>query len=154
MEEHKLNLEDFDLDEIESIELIGYEDTIDITVDDTHMFYANDIYTHNSSIKAEVVESDQMGGSIKKAQIGHFIVSVARSNEQKDSGHANLAILKSRFGKDGIVLSDCIFDNSRVQIEIVEQESKTFLQNTFDKNSRDLDRVKLIMDASKKIKES
>jgi len=108
---------------------------------------------NRSSIKSEVVESDQMGGSIKKAQIGHFIVSVARSNEQKDSGHANLAILKSRFGRDGIVLNDCIFDNSRVQIEITEQESKTFLQNSIDKNDRDTDRVRIVMNASKLIKE-
>lgn len=97
---------------------------------------------NRSSIKAEVVESDQMGGSIKKAQIGHFIVSVARSNEQKDSGHANLAILKSRFGKDGIILNDCIFDNSRVQIEIVDQDGgRTFLQSKQDKAEADQKRV-------------
>jgi hypothetical protein len=83
MEKHGLNLDDFILDEIESIELIGEEDTIDITVEDTHMFYANDIYTHNSSISAEVVEANQMGGSIKKGQIGHFIVSIAKTLDQK-----------------------------------------------------------------------
>lgn len=97
---------------------------------------------NRSSIKAEVVESDQMGGSIKKAQIGHFILSVARSNEQKDSGHANLAILKSRFGRDGIVLNDCIFNNATIQIEVVEQEVKTFLQNTKDKIASENDRVR------------
>lgn len=97
---------------------------------------------NRSSIKADVVESDQMGGSIKKAQIGHFILSVARSNEQKDSGHANLAILKSRFGRDGIVLNDCIFNNATIQIEVVEQEVKTFLQNTKDKIASENDRVR------------
>ena len=97
---------------------------------------------NRSSIKSEVVESDQMGGSIKKGQIGHFLVSVARSNEQKDSGHANLAILKSRFGKDGIILNDCIFDNARVQIEVTNQDGgRTFLQTKQDKTEADQKRV-------------
>ena len=38
---------------------------------------------NRSSIKANVVEADQMGGSIKKGQIGHFIVSIAKNLDQK-----------------------------------------------------------------------
>jgi len=98
--EQILNKNDFILDEIESIELVGEEDTIDITVDDTHMFYANDIYTHNSSISANVVTNDQMGGSIKKAQVGHVIISIAKSLQQKEMNLATVAITKSRIGKD------------------------------------------------------
>jgi hypothetical protein len=78
---------------------------------------------NRSSIKAEVVEADQIGGSIKKGQIGHFIMSIAKSLSQKDSGHANIAILKSRFGKDGLVFQDCVFDNGRIQIDIGEQQN-------------------------------
>ena len=85
-------MDDFLIDEIESIELIGDEDTIDITVDDTHMFYANNIYTHNSSISSEVVTTDQMGGSIKKAQVGHVIITVAKSLQQKEMKLATIAI--------------------------------------------------------------
>jgi hypothetical protein len=77
---------------------------------------------NRSSIKSEVVEADQIGGSIKKGQIGHFIMSIAKSLAQKDSGHANIAILKSRFGKDGLVFQDCVFDNSRIQIDIGEEQ--------------------------------
>lgn len=73
---------------------------------------------NRSSIKAAVVESDQMGGSIKKGQIGHFVVSIAKTLEQKENGTATMAILKSRFGKDGIVLEDIIFDNARIQIDM------------------------------------
>lgn len=75
---------------------------------------------NRSSIKAEVVESDQMGGSIKKGQIGHFVVSIAKSLDQKENGTATMAILKSRFGKDGIVLQDIRFDNARIQIDMSE----------------------------------
>lgn len=110
------------------------------------------IQGNRSSIKSEVVESDQMGGSIKKGQIGHFLVSIARSNEQKDTGHANLAILKSRFSKDGIVLNDCIFDNGRVQIEVTDQDGgRTFLQTKQDKTAADQLRV---IEALSKVKKS
>lgn len=125
MREHNLNLDDFILDEIESIELVGDMDTIDISVEDTHMFYANNIYTHNSSISADVVTGDQMGGSIKKAQIGHFIMSIARTLPQKESGRATIAVLKSRFGKDGVIFDDCTFDNGKVYIDT--ETSQTFL---------------------------
>ena len=73
---------------------------------------------NRSSIKSEIVESDQMGGSIKRGQIGHFIVSIAKSLIQKDNGTATMAILKSRFGKDGIVFEDIVFDNSRINIDV------------------------------------
>lgn len=125
MKEHKLDLDNFILDEIESIELLGEEDTVDITVDGTHMFYANNIYTHNSSVSADVVTGDQMGGSIKKAQIGHFIMSIARTLPQKEGNRATIAVLKSRFGKDGVIFEDCTFDNGRVFIDT--ETSDTFL---------------------------
>lgn len=73
---------------------------------------------NRSSIKADVVEADQMGGSIKKGQIGHFIVSIAKTLDQKDNGTATMAILKSRFGKDGIIFQDITFDNARIQIDM------------------------------------
>ena len=73
---------------------------------------------NRSSIKADVVEADQMGGSIKKAQIGHFVVSIAKTLDQKEKGTATMAILKSRFGQSGKVFEDIIFDNARIQIEM------------------------------------
>lgn len=78
---------------------------------------------NRSSIKSEVVEADQMGGSIKKGQIGHFVVSIAKTLDQKENGTATMAILKSRFGKDGIVFQDIMFDNSTIQINMEENHA-------------------------------
>jgi replicative DNA helicase len=80
---------------------------------------------NRSAINADVVESDMMGGSIKKAQIGHFILSIAKTLVQKENGTANMAILKSRFGKDGIVLRDATFNNGTIQIQANENDSGT-----------------------------
>jgi hypothetical protein len=77
---------------------------------------------NRSSIKADVVEADQMGGSIKKAQIGHFVVSIAKTLDQKEKSTATMAILKSRFGKSGMIFEDIVFDNARIQIEMGENK--------------------------------
>jgi len=77
---------------------------------------------NRSSIKADVVEADQMGGSIKKAQIGHFVVSIAKTLDQRDKSTATMAILKSRFGKSGMIFNDIVFDNARIQIEMGEDK--------------------------------
>jgi len=80
---------------------------------------------NRSSVSAEVVTGDQMGGSIKKAQIGHFIMSIARTLAQKEGNRATIAVLKSRFGKDGVIFDDCTFDNGKVFIDT--ESSDTFL---------------------------
>lgn len=117
-----INLEE---DEITEIIDMGDAETVDITVDDTHMFFCEGIYTHNSSLSTEVVTVDQMGGSIKKAQIGHFIMTLSRPQAMREENKAVIAVLKSRFGKDGIVFKDCDFNNGTLQVNINENEDNT-----------------------------
>ena len=144
IDDQMLDVNDFILDEIESIELVGEEDTIDITVDDTHMFFANDIYTHNSSISADVVTTDQMGGSIKKAQVGHVIITVAKSLQQKEMKLATIAITKSRIGDDGVVFENCKFDNAMLDIDT--ESTTTFLGLEEQKEERQRQRVKELLE--------
>ena len=111
---------------------------------------------NRSAINAETVDSTMIGGSIKKGQIGHFIVSIAKSLEQKESGHANMAILKSRFGKDGIVFEDIVFDNGRIKIDMTEggEQGKTFLQTEEVKEVKAQERVNMLRDAMIKRQEA
>jgi hypothetical protein len=147
VENQILNDNDFNIDEIESIELVGEEDTIDITVDDTHMFFANDIYTHNSSISSQVVTTDQMGGSIKKAQVGHVIITVAKTLQQKEMKLATIAITKSRIGDDGVVFENCKFDNGMIEIDT--ESTTTFLGIEEQKEERQRQRVKELLEKRK-----
>jgi hypothetical protein len=73
-----------------------------------------------SSISSDVITVDKMSGNIKKAQIGHFIISVAKSLKQKELGLGTMAILKSRFGRDGLIFKDCVFDNGRMIIDTTD----------------------------------
>lgn len=114
---HSLNLTDFILDEIESIEFIGEIDTIDITVEDTHMFYANDIYTHNSGIDSEVIEADKIADSYAKVMNADFIMSLSRKSKDKLSNTARMHIMKNRFGQDGITFP-CKMDTNKGILEV------------------------------------
>jgi replicative DNA helicase len=104
---------------------------------------------NRSSISAEVVEANQMGGSIKKGQIGHFIVSIAKTLDQKDEGTATMAILKSRFGKDGMIFPNIVFDNARIQIEMGDAEPNGQNRTQYKKGVEDQaqNRVNAVMQA-------
>ncbi len=105
---------------------------------------------NRSSIKADIVEADQMGGSIKKAQIGHFVVSIAKTLDQKEKNTATMAILKSRFGKSGLIFQDITFDNSRIQIEMgVNKGARTEKEFKNDVNDANQDRVNQAFEAAK-----
>jgi replicative DNA helicase len=79
---------------------------------------------NRESISSEVVNSDQMGGSIKKAQIAHVILSIGKTLEQKEHNLATLTLLKSRIGRDGIIWQNCKFDN---RLLIIDTESQNTL---------------------------
>jgi replicative DNA helicase len=108
---------------------------------------------NRSSISADVVEANQMGGSIKKGQIGHFIVSIAKTLDQKDKGTATMAILKSRFGKDGIVFSNIVFNNANIQIEMVDGMGRTKTEYKTDMLAESQQRLNGLLNADKLRKE-
>lgn len=110
---------------------------------------------NRSSIKSDVVEADQIGGSIKKGQIGHFIVSIAKTLDQKEAGTATMAVLKSRFGKDGIVFTDIRFDNSRIQIDMGNSKGgRTYSEQKEDKRFKEQSLVNAAMDRVQQSKDS
>ena len=78
---------------------------------------------NRDSISSEVVNSDQMGGSIKKAQIAHVIVSIAKTLEQKENNLATLTLLKSRIGRDGVIFQNCKFNNEYLVIDTDSQNT-------------------------------
>jgi len=92
------------------------------------------VQSNRNGLSADVVETNQIGGSIKKAQIGHFILSIAKPLDQRKEGTATIAILKSRFGKDGMIFKDIMFDNKRMKIEFetppkTQKEYKKVIEN-------------------------
>jgi len=102
---------------------------------------------NRNSISSEVVTTDQMGGSIKKAQVGHVIITVAKSLQQKEMNLATIAITKSRIGKDGIIFENCKFDNGMLDIDT--EQSVTFLGHEEQKEEKNRNRIKELLERKK-----
>jgi replicative DNA helicase len=95
---------------------------------------------NRTSISSEVVTNDMMGGSIKKAQVGHVIISIAKTLQQKELGLATIALTKSRIGKDGVVFENCKFDNELLTIDT--EQSQTLLDLEHNREQRNAQRVR------------
>lgn len=122
MNKHKLDINEFELDEIVDIKLVGEEETVDITVDDTHMFFANDVYSHNSAIDSDVIEADKIADSYAKVMNADFIMSWSRKAKDKLNNTARAHIMKNRFGPDGITFP-CKMDTNTGFIEVFSPNS-------------------------------
>jgi hypothetical protein len=88
-----------------------------------------------------------MGGSIKKAQVGHVIISVANTLQQKEMKLATIAITKSRIGDDGVIFENCKFDNAMIEIDT--ESTTTFLGLEEQKEERQRQRVKELLEKRK-----
>jgi hypothetical protein len=68
------------------------------------------------SLNVEVVTMDKAGGSFKKIQIAHIVMSIARTVEDIEESKATIAILKNRAGKAGKVFNNVEFNNGTCMI--------------------------------------
>ena len=107
------------------------------------------------SINLELVTMDKIGGSVKKAQIAHVIMSIARTVEDIDNNKATIAILKNRAGKSGKVFQNVEFNNGtcRISTDNVE-EFESLYQRNEKKNEAQLATQKQIMDQMKQTKDT
>ena len=88
-------------DEIISIvEIEEEEETIDIEVSGNHLFYANDILTHNSSYGRETpdIGMESISDSIGIAYTADFMFSLYSNDELKASGTVLGIQMKNRWG--------------------------------------------------------
>lgn len=72
---------------------------------------------NRAAISSELITADKIGGSIKKAQFGHLIVGLGKTLEQKEMATGTITLIKNRFGRDGHVYENCLFDNGRMLID-------------------------------------
>jgi hypothetical protein len=91
---------------------------------------------NRESIKTEVVTTDQMGGSIKKAQIGHVVISIGKTLEQKEHNLGTLSLLKSRIGKDGVIFQNCKFNNEFLEIDTETQSTLLGYKNDQEEDKK------------------
>ena len=64
-------------------------------------------------------------------------MSVAKTLDQKEEGRATLAVLKSRFGRDGVVFEDIIFNNGNLVIDTSESTDVSLFNHEKGQKKRD-----------------
>lgn len=117
------------------------------------------IQTNRSGIDTEQVSTNQMGGNIKRAQKAHFLMSVAKTPDQKVAGMANISILKSRSGGDGYFFRDSIFDNNTMEIRVTtetgyERSSIKLKDNNGDDLAKLEDKISKVNELHSKVSQS
>lgn len=88
-------------DEIISIEEIDEEYTLDIETDGDHLFFANNILTHNSAVSATVHNHAQIAGGISKIHEADTYWSIIMTDEMKAMGKVIFILQKTR-NSDGV----------------------------------------------------
>lgn len=99
----------------------------------------------------ELVTMDKAGGSFKKIQIAHIVMSIARSNEDIAENKATIAILKNRAGKAGKVFNNVEFNNGTCRISTANCDDGLDSMFAFDKKQQK-DRDNLASEIFKKYK--
>lgn len=83
-------------DEIASIEKIGDIQTVDIEVENDHLFYANGILTHNSAYGNKEAGLESVADSLGIAQTADVFFSIIRSKEMDELNQVLVTIQKNR----------------------------------------------------------
>ena len=72
---------------------------------------------NRESFSTELLGMANMGGSIKKGQISHVVLSIAKTTEQKKENLATISLIKQRGGRDTISLENVYFNNGTCTID-------------------------------------
>ena len=97
---------------------------------------------NRDSFAAEIITMDKVGGAIKKVQIAHVILSIARNLDDIASQKANITILKNRGNMAGKTFNGCHFNNGTCRItcdDVVDLESVM----AYNENAKDVIESKL-----------
>lgn len=96
---------------IASIEEVGEEDTIDIETDGNHLFFANDILTHNSAVGEEDIDHSHIAGGISKINTADLVLAIISTAAMREKGYYELQAVKVRNGQ-GVGLKFPLLYNS------------------------------------------
>ena len=104
------------------------------------------------SINLELITMDKIGGSVKKAQIAHIILSIARTVDDIANNKATIAILKNRAGKSGKIFNNVGFNNGtcRITTDEVDEYDTLFEKKKKDEDDRTKMQAEIVRGFAKK----
>lgn len=90
------------------------------------------------SIGAEYVTMAQAGGSVRKAQIAHIVISIAKSQDDMTNNKATVSVLKNRSGGSGKIWNNVDFNNGTCRIDFSSSEENQDVLAFESKKEQDL----------------
>lgn len=93
------------------------------------------------SVNMELVTMDKAGGSFKKIQIAHIVVSIARTMEEIEKSKATIALLKNRAGGSGKVFNNVEFNNGTCRISTDNIDEFDNMLDFKKKNQEDMTKM-------------
>jgi len=84
-------------EKIALIELVGEEELYDIEVSHDHLFYANDILTHNSAYNNLEAGNESVSESMKTLHTLDSAFLILQTQEMKEAGKLKIVFTKNRF---------------------------------------------------------
>jgi len=138
---HSISKElEFD-DEILEINYVGMEDTIDINVTGDHIFYANDIATHNSAVEEVDYNQGMIAGGISKVDTADNVLGIFTSRAMREHGRYQLQLIKTRSSSGVGSKIDLEFDVNSLRISgLTEEEENKY--NSQAKTNGLIDKIK------------
>ena len=104
------------------IEELGEREMIDIEVSGNHLFYANNILTHNSSSDVEITDTSESFGLPATAD---FLVALISTEELEQLGQIMVKQLKNRYGDKSIYKRFVIgIDRAKMRLYDCEQDAQ------------------------------
>jgi hypothetical protein len=91
-----MNMNSEFFDEIESIEYVGEQETIDINVSGNRLFYANGILTHNSAVEEIEFDHSHISGGLSKIMTADNVIGIFTSRAMKERGRYQIQFMKTR----------------------------------------------------------
>jgi hypothetical protein len=114
-------------DEIISIEKIGTKKTIDIEVSGNHLFYANDILTHNSNGDMDLTNTSE---SIGLPQTVDAMFALISTEELEGMGQIMIKQLKNRWNDLSYYRRFVVgIDRSKMKLYDVEEHAQGNVHN-------------------------
>ena len=104
------------------IEELDEREMIDIEVSGNHLFYANNILTHNSSSDVEITDTSESFGLPATAD---FLVALISTEELEGLNQIMIKQLKNRYGDKSILKRFVVgIDRAKMRLYDVEQSAQ------------------------------
>lgn len=109
-------------DEIVEITELGYDDTIDIETDGNHLFFANNLLTHNSSVEEIEFDHSHISGGLSKIQTADNVIGIFTSRAMRERGRYQIQLMKTRSSSGVGAKVDLEFDIDSLRIRDLNEE--------------------------------